>query len=145
MRLIAELTARGFSVSKGAIRRASHQPSLPSTLAPAGAAIRVALASRPFDPPSRKELAPHAAAQQALRFLSETGEVILLNSDVVLSEGAFARMKTIIAQALREHGSATASELRQVLGTTRRVLIPLLERCDLLGLTVREGDRRKLR
>ncbi len=143
--LIADLTANGFSSSKGVIRRDSHRPSLPAALAPAGAAIRAALSARPFDPPSRKELASNAAAQQALRFLSETGEVIPLNAEVVLSEDAFTRMKTLVAQTLRKRGPATASELRQVLGTTRRVLIPFLERCDVLGLTTREGDRRRLR
>ncbi len=143
--LLADLAGHGFSSGKGAIRRESHRPSLPAALAPAGAAIRAALAARPFDPPSRKELVPNAAAQQALRFLSETGEIVLLNADVVLSGEAFARMKTLVARALRERGPATASELRQVLGTTRRVLIPFLERCDLLGLTTRVGDRRKLR
>jgi selenocysteine-specific elongation factor len=54
-------------------------------------------------------------------------------------------MKEIIARAISEHGPATASELRQVVGTTRRVLIPFLERCDRVGLTIREGDRRRIR
>jgi selenocysteine-specific elongation factor len=40
--------------------------------------------------------------------------------------------------------SATASELRQALGTSRRVIIPLLEHFDKLGLTRREGDNRVL-
>jgi selenocysteine-specific elongation factor len=143
--LTTDLCVEGFSCAHGVIRRADHRPSLPGELAQAGEKIRAALAARPFDPPSRKELMGDAAAQQALRFLSETGEVILLNAEVVLAEEACARMKTLVVQALRARGSATASELRQVLGTSRRVLIPFLERCDLLGLTMREGDRRRLR
>ena len=143
--LIGDLVADGFSSSKGVIRRDSHRPSLPAALAPAGTAIRAALAAQPFDPPSGRELISNGAAQQALRFLSETGEVVLLNAEVVLSEEAFARMKMLVEGALRERGSATASELRQVLGTSRRILIPFLERCDLVGLTTREGDRRRLR
>ncbi len=54
-------------------------------------------------------------------------------------------MKTLVAQAVRARGPATVSELRQVLGTTRRVLVPLLERLDRDGLTLRQGDRRVLR
>jgi len=46
---------------------------------------------------------------------------------------------------LREHGPATAGELRQALGTSRRVVIPLLERLDKEGVTRREGDHRSLR
>ncbi len=143
--LVADLGRRGFSSSKGMIKRDAHRPSLPAALAPAGAKIRAALAAKPCDPPSRKELAPDAAAQQALRFLSESGEVVLLGSEVVLSAETCARMQALVGKALRERGLATASELRQVLGTSRRVLIPLLEQCDRLGLTIREGDRRRLR
>ena len=46
---------------------------------------------------------------------------------------------------LREHTTATASEVRQALGTSRRIVIPLLERLDKDGVTRREGDKRRLR
>jgi selenocysteine-specific elongation factor len=143
--LLADLGAHDFSASDGMVRRKSHRPSLPALLEQAGARIRAALAERPFDPPSRKEFASDLAARQALRFLTETNEVILLNEDVALSAAAFSRLKTLVAQSLRERGSATVSELRQVTGTTRRVIVPFLERLDRLGLTIRNGDRRKLR
>ena len=143
--LVADLGRHGFSPRQGMIKRASHRPSLPAALAPAGAKIRTALAAKPFDPPSRKELAPDAAGQQALRFLSESGEVVLLGPEVVLSAQGFTQMKELVRKALQQRGPATASDLRQVLGTSRRVLIPFLEQCDRLGLTTREGDRRKLR
>jgi selenocysteine-specific elongation factor len=142
--LIVDLSARGFSCGQGAIMRRSHRPSLPAELEGAGGKIRAALAARPFDPPSRKELIADGAAQQALRFLCETGEVFALNEDVLLSSDAFAEMTSRIAQALRVSGPATVSELRKVLGTTRRILVPLLERCDRDGLTYREGNKRTL-
>ncbi|MDQ3199337.1 MAG: selenocysteine-specific translation elongation factor [Verrucomicrobiota bacterium] len=143
--LIADLCAKEFSCAQGAIRRQSHRPSLPPTLAEAGRKIRAGLAVRPFDPLSRKELVPDAAGQKALRFLSETGEVIMISEDVLLSTDAFAQMKARLTRTLRERGPLTASELRQALATSRRVLIPFLERCDRDGLTLRQGDRRSLR
>ncbi len=75
--LIADLCAQGFSCAQGAIRRRSHRPSLPPGLAEAGAKIRAALARQPFDPPARKELVTDAKDQQALRFLTEAGEVMV--------------------------------------------------------------------
>jgi selenocysteine-specific elongation factor len=143
--LLADLAARGISSRQGVIKRRTHEPSLPAKLVGPAAKIRAALSARPFDPPSRKELAADPDAQQALRFLIETGELIAINDDVVLSGEALAQMELRIAQALRGSGSATVSELRQVLGTTRRVVVPFLERCDRLGLTSRQGDRRTLR
>jgi len=46
---------------------------------------------------------------------------------------------------LRKHGQATASELRMVIDSTRRILIPLLEKMDRDGVTVRRGNVRVLR
>ncbi len=143
--LIADLCSKDFSCSQGAIRRQNHRASLPDSLGEAGTKIRAGLAARPFDPPSRRELAPDAAAQKALRFLAETGEVLMISQDVLLSAEAFAQMKSRLTEALRKRGPSTASELRQVLETSRRVLIPFLERCDRDGLTQRQGDRRSLR
>jgi selenocysteine-specific elongation factor len=143
--LIADLCRKEFSCAQGTIRRQSHRPSLPDSLAEAGRKIRAALAAKPIDPPSRKELITDAAAQKALRFLSEAGEVIVISEDVLLSAEAFAQMQSRLAQTLRARGPSTVSELRQALGTTRRVLVPLLERCDRDGLTSRQGDRRTLR
>ena len=143
--LMADLSQRGFDSVQGAIKRRSHQPALPAVLSEAGRKILVTLNARPFDPPSRKELIVDAAARQALRFLSETGEVVVLNEDVLLSADAFEQMKSRIVQGLRVSGAATVSELRQMLGTTRRIIVPLLERCDREGLTSRQGDRRALR
>jgi selenocysteine-specific elongation factor len=42
-------------------------------------------------------------------------------------------------------GGFTVSEARQALGTTRRWALPLLSLLDDAGLTVRQGDRRRLR
>jgi selenocysteine-specific elongation factor len=127
------------------IRRAAHQPALSPHLQAAGAKVRAALSAKPIDPPSRKDLAADAASQQALRFLLQTGEAIDLGEDVVLLADNYSRAIETIRQFLSERGSATAGELRQALGTSRRIVIPLLERLDKEGITRREGDKRKLR
>jgi selenocysteine-specific elongation factor len=143
--LVAGLCENGSAREGNAIRRRDHRPSLPAQLRGAAEKIRAALAARPLDPPARKELMTDAASREAFRFLSANGEIVALNDDVALSSAAFAKMRTEVAQILGRRGGATASELRQSLGTTRRVLIPLLEYFDRIGLTKREGDRRVLR
>ena len=144
--LLHALTAKGDFLQVGnMIRRTSHLPILPPHLRAAGDRLRSTLTEKPFEPPSRKELAPDTLSRQALRFLCDTGEAAEIGDDLVLSRQSFQRMKTIITRTLRSTGSGTASELRQVLGTTRRVIIPLLEILDREGLTRREGDRRFLK
>jgi len=68
-----------------------------------------------------------------------------LSEDVILAAEAFARAIELVKQHLQTRTRATTSELRQVLGSSRRVVIPLLERLDKLGITRRDGDVRVLR
>jgi selenocysteine-specific elongation factor len=111
----------------------------------AGARLNAALSAKPLEPPSRKELAPDAAAQQALRFFLQTGQAVELGEEVVLSIEAFNRAVAGVTKLLRERGSATVSDLRQALGTSRRIMVPLLERLDRDGVTARQGDQRVLK
>ena len=143
--LISSLCEREFVRAGSVIRRASHRARLPEPLQAAGAKLGQALTARPLDPPSRKELTPDAASQRALRFLIETGEVIELGEEVVLLTDSFIRMKEAVVKFIRDKGPATVSDLRQMLGTTRRIMMPLLERLDRDGITVRQGEKRVLR
>ena len=66
-------------------------------------------------------------------------------TDVVLFlresyEDAMARLLAY----LREHGTMTAAEARDVLGTTRKYILPLLEHMDERRITRRVGDERVL-
>ena len=142
---LQHLCRTGFAQAGTAIRRTSHQLALPPHLQSAAARLRQTLRAKPLDPPSRKELAPDGASQQALKFLVQAGEVIELSAEVVLTDEAYARALEIVKSHLGSRGAATASELRTALGTSRRILIPLLERLDRDGLTRREGDKRVLR
>jgi selenocysteine-specific elongation factor len=143
--LIKDLCVIGFTQMGVAIRRASHRPALPPHLQSAGSKLRAALSAKPFEPPSRKELAPDPLTQQALRFLLQTGEAIDLGEEVVLLVEAFKRATDRIQNYLLDHKAATVSELRPVVGTSRRILVPLLERLDRDGVTLRQGDQRVLR
>jgi selenocysteine-specific elongation factor len=111
----------------------------------AAAKLRITLAAKPFDPPSRKQLEPDSASHQALRFLIETGEAVEINAEVVLASDSLKRMTNLISQFIRNKGAATVSQLRQELGCSRRVIVPLLEQLDRDGVTQRNGDIRKLR
>jgi selenocysteine-specific elongation factor len=143
--LLTALAGEGYIQSGAAIRSSRHAPSLPAGLQAAGVRLRTALSSRNFDPPSRKELAPDSVSQQALRFLIQTGEAVELGEEVVLFADHYNKAAEIIRRHIRDRGPSTASDLRQALGTSRRIVIPLLERMDKEGITRRDGDRRILR
>ena len=103
------------------------------------------MTAKPLEPPSRKELTPDAVSQRALRFLIETGEVVEINAELVMSAQGVAHATEVVRTFIREHGPATVSDLRQALGTSRRVVVPLLEYLDRTFVTLRQGDKRALR
>ncbi|MBA3650784.1 MAG: selenocysteine-specific translation elongation factor, partial [Chthoniobacterales bacterium] len=142
--LIADLCAEEFSSANGAIWRQSHRPSLPPHLQEAARKIRAALAAKPFNPPSRKELTPDLDSERALRFLIETREVVEVTKDVVLGADAFAKMRDEVVKFIDQNGPAAAGQLREALGSSRRIMMPFLERLDREGVTRRSGDKRTL-
>jgi len=143
--LVSDLCRSEFVKVGNTIRRVTHQRALPPPLMAAAAKLRTTLAAKPFDPPSRKQLEPDSASHQALRFLIETGEAVEINAEVVLTSDSLKRMTNLISQFIRNKGAATVSQLRQELGCSRRVIVPLLEQLDRDGVTQRNGDIRKLR
>jgi selenocysteine-specific elongation factor len=143
--LLADLCDGGF-VRKGfCIARACHRPKLPFHIEPVENRVREALTRQPFDPPSRKAIESDAQARQVVRFLIQNGELIEIAPDVLLLRESLANMKSRIAEFISTNGPATVSELRQALGSSRRVVVPLLERLDREGTTQRSGDKRWLR
>jgi selenocysteine-specific elongation factor len=142
--LIADLCVKDFVRKGSAIARLSHRPLLPAELQAVERKIREALSGKPFDPPPRREIETDRHAQQVLRFLTETGDLSEIGSDVVLLRENFERMKHGVADFIARNGPATVSELRQALGSSRRVMVPLLERLDRDGVTRRVEDRRML-
>ena len=142
--LMADLCSSDFIRKESAITRRSHRPALPAKLRPLAAKIQETLSRKPFDPPPRKELERDTDGQRALKFLIESGKVIEISSDVVLLSENFERMKSAVADFISKNGSATVSELRQALESSRRIMVPFLERLDREGFTRRAGDRRTL-
>ncbi|HLW34861.1 MAG TPA: selenocysteine-specific translation elongation factor [Chthoniobacterales bacterium] len=143
--LTHDLCQKGFVRAGSIMSRSSHRPALPRQLQSAAEKIRTALSSKPFDPPSRKELTQNSDQQQALKFLIEQGEIVEISEEIVLLRDGFDQMRTAVSKFISANGPATASQLREELKTSRRVIIPFLEYLDRLGITQRDGDLRKLR
>jgi selenocysteine-specific elongation factor len=142
--MIVDLCRRGFVRVGSTIARRSHRSTLPDAMEPIAQAIRERLNSNPFDPPARRQLTPDAPTQQTLKFLINQNEVIEVSDDVVVSRDAYSKMKCEIAEFISRNGPATVSQLREALASSRRVMVPLLERLDREGFTRRMGDQRVL-
>ncbi|MBT5927551.1 MAG: hypothetical protein HOH33_13130 [Verrucomicrobia bacterium] len=70
-------------------------------------------------------------------------KVIEVGSDLILLQEAYEDQLNKIKNHITTNGPSTVSALRQDLGVSRRIAIPLLEKLDREGYTTREGDLRK--
>jgi selenocysteine-specific elongation factor len=143
--LVADLCERDFVRKGSVIARTSHRPTLPIHLQSVEQRIREALTGQLFDPPSRKAIESDPQARQVVRFMIENGDVTELALDVLLLRESFESMKSQVTEFISKNGPSTVSQLRQALGSSRRVMVPLLERLDRDGATTRAGDKRRLR
>ncbi|MFT5469491.1 MAG: selenocysteine-specific elongation factor [Verrucomicrobiales bacterium] len=143
--LMEGLLAGEFIKAGPIIRRRDHTPRLPPELTAAAERIRKLLAEDPIAPPNKGEVAIDATDEKALRFLIQIGEVVELNPKTVITAGGYDQIKSKIVEFLHANGRATASDLRKVTETSRRILLPILERFDALGVTARDGDFRSLK
>jgi selenocysteine-specific elongation factor len=138
------LTTHGYSKLKDGIANEEHSLELPERLAPFAQKILKTLSSGGLTPPPRVELAPDEASQQALTFLIRSGQVIELDPKALLDSDNYTKLYGSVIEYLKTHDRATASELREHSGTSRKYIMPLLEGLDAKGITVRDGDYRSL-
>ena len=142
--LIEDLCAKEFARAGSGVARKTHRAALPSALRGVAERIIEQITSKPFDPPARKLIAPDAKSQQTVRFLVDNGDVVELGPDIILSADSFKRMREFVVEFIAAKGPATVSVLRQELQTSRRIMVPFLERLDRDRVTRRFGDKRKL-
>jgi selenocysteine-specific elongation factor len=115
-------------------------PALPDRLLTAVRLLREDLAGQPFAAPEAARLRELGLDSRALAAAARAGLLLRLADQVVLAPGADVQAAGILAGL---PGPFTAAEARQVLRTTRRVAIPLLEYLDRRGLTRRRPDDRR--
>jgi selenocysteine-specific elongation factor len=81
---------------------------------------------------------------EVLNALVEQGRLVKLTGDILFLREKYADAVGQLVSHLQEHGSITVSEARDLLGTTRKYIVPLLEHMDALRITRRQGDKRLL-
>lgn len=86
--------------------------------------------------------------RRALRLLAERGEAECVDRTYYLSAEAAGEARARVRATIETGGGeATASELREALGLSRKYALPLLEHLDQAGFTRRDaqGVRRLVR
>ena len=141
--LVEALAQPPLHLAEGRVFPGRPRNRLPDSLAAAVERLRAELRAHPFQPPDARGLAELGLGHKEVSAARKAGELLQVAEGVVLLPGAdadAARMLTQLPQPF------TASQARQVLDTTRRVAIPLLEYLDRHGYTERvDGALRRCR
>jgi selenocysteine-specific elongation factor len=98
----------------------------------------------PFNPPSVKDCQAEVGVE-VLNALVETGEFTTVSNDVIFRKQDYEEAVRRVREQLHQRERITLAEVRDLLGTSRKYAQALLEHLDANGLTIRDGDFRKLR
>jgi selenocysteine-specific elongation factor len=91
-----------------------------------------------------RSLGTPAELHDVLSLLEDDGRLVRLEHDLYMSATARERVIRDVVSALGGRDDVSPGEFREVLGVSRRHLIPLLEHLDRIGLTVRSGAGRRV-
>ena len=143
--LLRSMERNGFCSEGAVIKRAAHRISMPSDLEPAINRLRSTLNEKLLEPPARKQLVASSVDERAMRFLNDTSEIVEVGDELVFLRKGFEELERLVRCFLSDRGGGTVSELRQHTGVSRRIILPILEHLDTAGVTVRDGDVRRLK
>jgi selenocysteine-specific elongation factor len=129
-RTLLERDAR-FVVERGMVRDASIAPLSQS---PEAAALVARLDASPFSPPDVDD--PGLA-----RALVRHGTLVDVGG-IMFTASAVDRARALVAEQLARQGTISVADARDLLATSRKYVVPLLEHFDREGLTRRRGDAR---
>ncbi len=82
---------------------------------------------------------------EAMKLLEREGAVVRVGAELYFLSGAVNKVRSTLGEHLAQNGSITAAGFRDLIGSTRKYVIPFLEYFDRSGFTIRVGDNRKLK
>jgi selenocysteine-specific elongation factor len=101
-------------------------------------------AQAPYAPPTVKD-AQSEVGDDIYQALIELGHLYPVSPDVVFRNVDYDNLVERVIRHFDREDTLTAAQLRDQLNTSRRYVLALLEHLDAQGITLREGDARKLR
>ncbi|MGZ3680598.1 MAG: selenocysteine-specific translation elongation factor [Ktedonobacterales bacterium] len=136
--------AAGGTAGRGAfVKLATHEPQLSAEQERAVAAMLARFQREPFAPPTRVEV-EDALGPELTAALIERGDLVRISDAILLDRAAYGEARRRIVAHLRAEERLTVAEARDLLGTSRKYMVAILEHFDERRMTRRLGDDRVL-
>ncbi|MGH2473289.1 MAG: selenocysteine-specific translation elongation factor [Candidatus Limnocylindria bacterium] len=144
--LVERLTRDGRIAERGsALALVGHMPTLTGAQESAWARARIALEREPLQPPSPATLeSEYGLDRELVAALAERGDLVRIGTEAVFLPDAVARFADAVVSELAATGTITVARARDLTGSSRKHVLPLLGFLDDRGLTRRSGDDRIL-
>ncbi len=102
-----------------------------------------------FQPPSKEELSQSLKLDQKhlsdiLKLMVKEGSLVRISDSMHLTSPSYNKMVVALKNFYSKKSEMTVAEFRDILGTTRKYALPILEYLDSNKITLRVGDVRKL-
>ena len=129
-----------ISLGESTVRLPDHTPSLADGQRKMVDGYLRRLDSDPFSPPTDIPI-----DSEVVNLLDGEGKVVKVSETVVFSASAYQDMVDRISAHLGERGEITVADVRDLLGTSRKYALALMDHLDHVRVTRRVGDVRVLR
>ena len=147
--VLERLAAAGEVVLAGTFARAREFAPVRTAEETAAAERLDALYRRArFTTPSREEalaqVGDRSVATRMLQVLLDEGRLVDLGSDMLFHRDAVAEAEMLIGRQIEAHGPITVATARDLMASTRKYVLAVLEHLDARHVTRRVGDTRVL-
>ncbi len=150
-RLLAQLAEQGeIAVEGDLVRRKGHAAAASASGGALKDRVAAALSKGGLTPPWLAELPGLAGGSAAdvgavLKLLAAEGRVVRASSELYFDAAAVAALRARLVSFLQERKEITTQEFKDLVGATRKHVIPLAEYFDREKVTLRVGEKRLLR
>ncbi|MBS1112562.1 MAG: selB [Nitrospirae bacterium] len=136
-------------IDKELVRLASFTASLSQVDETVKTSLLGLLEKSGFQPPLKEELSQTLKLDMKrlsdiLNLLAKEGSLVRISDTMYIPSSVFQKMVENLKSFFRNKPEMTVAEFRDILGTTRKFALPLLEYLDSHKITLRVGDIRKL-
>ena len=83
-------------------------------------------------------------AKDVTAFLLKQGELVKVDIDLLFHKQAMTDAQSVLREYLAQHQQLTVAEFRDLIGSSRKYVVPMLEFFDRTKVTKRVGDQRML-
>ena len=135
-----------IGLKKGILFLLSRKPEVSSQQKVLISKILKILKDNPTNPPNEKMLISQiAGSKEIIDFLIQEGEIVKLSDGILLESKNYDIMKNKLIDFLKINGSISIAQVRELLGISRKYIIPLLNKMDEEKITQRRENVRILK